>query len=144
MLGKDKHRSAFKAGHYKDHSFVAKNTELTGDIRFVGGLHVEGVVRGNILSDEGCLHVHGVVEGEVRVPHVVINGVVKGNVWSSKHVELAQHAQVVGNVYYHTMEMVMGAQVNGQLMHASGPVYEGNGVVLLEEQGKPQPVALEG
>ena len=121
MLGKKKTASAFKGNDYKDHSFIASQTEVSGDIRFVGGLHVEGKVIGNIVSDEGALHVHGEVTGEIRVPHVVINGLVTGNIYAGDHIELAAKAVVNGNVYYRTMEMMMGAQVNGSLLHSDKP-----------------------
>lgn len=121
MLGKKKAASAYKGNDYKDHSFIAAQTEVTGDIRFVGGLHVEGKVAGNIISEEGALHVHGEVVGEIRVPHVVINGLVQGNIYASEHIELAVKAVVNGNVYYRTMEMMMGAQINGSLLHSDKP-----------------------
>lgn len=118
MLGKKK-LSAFRANQYKNHSYIARDTEVVGDIVFVGGLHVEGRVTGNILSDEGTLHVHGEVQGEIRVPHVVINGHVTGNVYAGEHIELAARAVVHGNVYYKSMEMMLGAQINGGLLHSS-------------------------
>ncbi|MFZ5560370.1 MAG: bactofilin family protein [Pseudomonadota bacterium] len=121
MLGKKKTSGAYKSGDYKDHSFVAPNSEVLGDVRFTGGLHVEGKVTGNIISEDGALHVHGEVIGEIRVPHVVINGLVQGNIHASEHVELADKAVVNGNVYYKTMEMMMGAQVNGSLLHNDKP-----------------------
>ncbi len=117
MLGRKKTTSNYKGGDYKDHSYVARNTEVQGDIRFTGGLHVEGRVIGNIISEEGSVHVHGEVTGEIRVPHIVINGLVQGNVHAADHVELAARAVVNGNVYYKTMEMMLGAQVNGSLLH---------------------------
>lgn len=117
MLGKKKTTSSFKGNDYKDHSFVACNTELVGDIKFTGGLHVEGKITGNILSDDGAVHIHGEVTGEIRVPHVVINGLVTGNVYASEHIELAAKAVIQGNVYYKSMEMMLGAQVNGSLLH---------------------------
>ena len=118
MLGKKKTTSNYKGNNYKDHSYVACNTEVEGDIRFTGGLHVEGKVTGNILSDDGAVHVHGEVVGEIRAPHVVINGLVKGNVYAAEHIELAAKAVVQGNVYYKSMEMMLGAQVNGSLLHS--------------------------
>lgn len=117
MLGKKKTTSSFKANDYKDHSFIAPHTDVVGDIRFTGGLHIEGRVTGNIVSEDGALHVHGEVIGEIRVPHIVVNGLVKGNVYAAEHVELAAKAVVHGNVYYKTMEMMLGAQVNGSLLH---------------------------
>lgn len=110
--------SSYKGTSYKDHSFIAPNTEVVGDVRFVGGLHVEGKVTGNITSDDGMLHLHGEVNGEIRVSHIVINGVVNGDVHCSEHLELAEKAHVTGNVYYKTMEMLLGAQINGSLLRS--------------------------
>jgi len=44
---------------------------------------------------------------------------VEGDVHSTQHLELAAKARVVGNVYYHLIEMVMGSEVNGSLCHRS-------------------------
>lgn len=122
MLGMKKPAgSRYKGNNYKDHSYIARNTEVLGDIKFAGGLHVEGMVTGNIVSEDGCLHVHGEVTGEIHVPHIVINGVIKGNVYAGEHVELASKAVVNGNVYYKSMEMLLGAQVNGSLLHSDKP-----------------------
>src|SRR5690606_28481521 len=93
-----------------------------GDIKFDGHLEVEGTVTGNILADEATnarvrVLERGVVKGEVRAPYVVINGHVTGDVHATKHLELAAHAVVNGNVHYQVIEMVKGAQVNGNLVH---------------------------
>ena len=53
-----------------------------------------------MISDDGC------VSGEVRVPNVVINGLVEGDVYSSGKVELAPNAKVKGNLHYKLIEMV--------------------------------------
>jgi cytoskeletal protein CcmA (bactofilin family) len=61
----------------------------------------------------------GSIQGEIRVPNLVINGTIVGNVFASERVELAPKAKIQGNVYYRMLEMVIGAQVNGQLIHIS-------------------------
>ena len=43
----------------------------------------------------------------------------QGDVRSSSHIELAAKAVVLGSVYYNLIEMVMGSEVNGNLMHIS-------------------------
>ena len=48
---------------------------------------------------------------------VVLNGVVIGDVHGGEHVELASKARVAGNVYYNLIEMAVGAEVNGKLVH---------------------------
>jgi len=52
----------------------------------------------------------------VRVPHIILNGLVRGDVYANEHVELASSARVEGNVYYALIEMAMGAEVNGKLV----------------------------
>lgn len=104
-------------------TLISGATELEGDIRFSGNLEIEGKITGNVSAEEGSdarvrIMEHGVVEGEIHAPVVVVNGVVKGNVYSSSHVELAAKAEVQGNVHYCVIEMVKGAQVNGSLVYS--------------------------
>ena len=116
MLGKTKKRKPTKVD-----SLIGQNSRILGDIRFAGGLHVDGTIQGNVESDgddRATLTVsdRGTIEGEVRVPYIILNGVVKGDVYANEHVELASHARVEGNVYYALIEMAMGAEVNGKLV----------------------------
>lgn len=100
-------------------TLLSKSTEIVGDIRLTGNLEIEGTVRGNIIAlGEARVRVmeQGLVEGEITAPKIVINGHVIGDVHSSKHVELAANAVVEGNVHYQLIEMVKGAQVNGNLV----------------------------
>ena len=85
-------------------TLVSRDTVIVGDIHFSGALDVEGTVQGNIIAKPGTDAVvrvidKGCVEGEIRVPEVVINGRVEGNVYSSKHLELAAKACVKGDVF---------------------------------------------
>ena len=105
-------------------SLIGQHSQVLGDISFNGGLHVDGTVKGNVSADDDdtarlTLSDRGTIEGEVRVPFVQLNGIVTGNVYASGHVELASSARVEGNVYYSLIEMAMGAEVNGQLVHTS-------------------------
>jgi len=103
-------------------SFIGRQSELSGDLRFSGGLYVDGIIRGNVCAEEDssaflALSEHGTIEGEVNVPNVQINGAVNGDVRAYSHVELAPNARVNGNVYYRLIEMAIGAEVNGKLVH---------------------------
>jgi cytoskeletal protein CcmA (bactofilin family) len=103
-------------------TLISKATEITGDVHFGGVLEVEGKVRGNIYADDDSsaevrVRESGLVQGEIKVPSVIINGLVEGDVHSTQHLELAAKGRVVGNVYYHLIEMVMGSEVNGSLCH---------------------------
>lgn len=106
-----------------NHTLISRGTKVVGDLHFSGDLQIEGKVCGNILAESGndaklVVAEKGLVEGEIRVPMVVINGRVNGNVYSTKHVELASKAMVEGNVHYQLIEMVKGSQVNGSLVYS--------------------------
>lgn len=108
----------------KNVTLITAKAEIQGDIRISEALQIEGAVKGNILADpdssaEVTIGVKGIVEGEIRAPHVVINGEVKGDVYSSDHITLNKNALVTGDVHYVMMEMVMGAKVNGKLLHVA-------------------------
>ena len=117
MLGSSKKKRKIVAN-----SLIGRDTDVRGDIVFNGGLHIDGTVKGNILAQddsESVLTVSelGRIEGEVRVPDIVLNGTVEGDVYGSEHIELAAKARVQGNVYYNLIEVAMGAEVNGSLVH---------------------------
>lgn len=122
MWGKDKSKKVDFDRHAGRTTMIAKGTVINGDVQFEGGLLVEGTIKGNVRAEDGTdsllrLSEAGCIEGELHVPNVVINGKVVGDVHSSGHVELAAKAAVNGNVHYNLLEMAMGAQVNGALVH---------------------------
>jgi cytoskeletal protein CcmA (bactofilin family) len=105
-------------------TLVGAQTRVHGDVEFTGGFLVDGYVKGNVqasgdehatlsISERGC------VEGSVVVPHVMLNGTVKGDVKATQKVELGPKARVIGNVQYKLIEMAIGAEVNGKLIHES-------------------------
>lgn len=103
---------------------IGAGTRIEGNVIFSGGLRIDGHVKGNIVAEEdkpGTLVVseQAQVEGEIRVPHVVINGTVNGPVDSKEYVELQPKANVTGDVHYNTLEMQLGAVVQGRLVHQS-------------------------
>ena len=102
-------------------SLVGKKARVLGEIRFSEGLHIDGLIKGNVVSDDdqpATLSVSdsGTIEGHVKVPNVIISGIVKGDVYSSEYVELGSTARIEGDVYYGLIEMAMGAEVNGKLV----------------------------
>jgi len=114
-------------------SLIGRHTETLGDLRFSGGLHVDGTVKGNVYADDDSgavltLSESGTVEGEIRVPNVVLSGTVIGDVHARDQIELGASARITGNVYYRLIEMAMGAGVNGSLVHSgadeNGPKLE--------------------
>ena len=101
---------------------IGSGTVIEGDLTFDGGLRVDGRVHGCVMSVEGkpgtlVLSEEARIEGEIRVSHVVINGTVVGPVHAADYVELQSKANVTGDVYYKTLEIQLGAVVQGRLVN---------------------------
>ncbi|HEY0635113.1 MAG TPA: polymer-forming cytoskeletal protein [Gammaproteobacteria bacterium] len=132
MFGKDKKSNA------KIDTLIGQNTEIRGDVVFSGGLHVDGVIKGNVTSAQEAgsllsLSERGRIEGEVRVSNLMLNGTVIGDVHSGAHIELAPKARINGNLYYKVLEMAGGSEVNGSLVRRGNEV-TGSEVVAASEE----------
>lgn len=123
-------------------TLIGAGARVHGDIEFSGGLHVDGYIKGNVeavgegassisISERGC------VEGTVCVPQVLLNGTVSGDVLAADKVELGPRAKVIGNVRYALIEMAVGAEVNGKLIHES----ERRAEPAYDAEGEPLPAA---
>lgn len=116
-----------KQGKARIDTLVGRGTQINGDLRYTGGLHVDGEIHGNVTANgdsESMLSLsqHGVIKGEVHVSHLVLNGTVEGDVHADKGLELGPQARINGDVYYNLVEIAVGATVNGKLVHKpAGP-----------------------
>lgn len=147
MFGPSKKGSAMKG---LAHTLVSCQTEIVGDIRFSGELIVEGRVKGNVYADDESGAVvrvaqNGIIEGDLWVPSAVINGLIQGDIHSSKHVELGAKAVVMGDVFYDLIEMVMGSEINGSLTHIARAQQEAKRLAagqsrVLAYEGRPKAV----
>ena len=103
-------------------SLIGSETRVDGNLTFTGGLRVDGQVCGNVSEVEGqpstlVLSEQGRINGVIRVSHVVVNGTVVGPVHAVEYAELQGKSRVTGDVFYKTLEMHMGAIVEGKLVH---------------------------
>jgi len=104
-------------------SLIGVGTRIEGDVYFVGGLRVDGHVKGNVIaeSEEPSMLViseQARVEGQISVTHLVLNGVINGPVCARDMLELQPKARLTGDVQYRTLEMHHGAIVDGKLSYA--------------------------
>ena len=100
---------------------IGTQSQVEGEVKFSGGLYVEGSIKGNVIAEEDgsslCqLSERGTIEGDIRAPFIELNGVIIGDVYAGQHIELSSKARITGNVYYHLIEMAKGAEVNGKLV----------------------------
>lgn len=103
-------------------SLIGAGTKVKGDMSFSGGLRVDGEVDGNIIANASkhstlVLSENARVEGEVNVTHLVVNGVIVGPVYAGEYLELQSKARLTGDVHYKTLEIQLGAIIEGRLIH---------------------------
>jgi len=104
-------------------SLIGAGTQVEGNIRFAGGLRIDGEVKGNIEAAESAtsstlvLSEQARIEGSVNVAHVVVNGTIVGPVMASESLEMQAQARIVGDVEYTVIEMHQGAVIEGRLVH---------------------------
>ncbi len=119
-------------------SLIGAATKIEGNLSFSGGLRIDGEVTGNVVATPGesgtlVLSEHGRVNGEINVTHLVMNGVVMGTVRADEYLELQSKARVTGDVHYRTLEIQLGAVVEGRLVHMADAT--ANKVVALKQGG---------
>lgn len=121
MLGNGKKKEKLNP---RIESLIGASTVIEGDLHFSGGMRVDGVVNGNIvaMSDKPStlvLSERAKVNGGVRVASLVTNGLVNGSIETSEYLELQGKSRVIGEVRYKTLEMQLGAVVEGQLVYTA-------------------------
>ena len=66
---------------------IGHSMVIEGNVSFAGGRHIDGTVRGAVVAEGAdallILGEKGVIEGEIRAPHVVLKGELKGDVVAS-------------------------------------------------------------
>jgi cytoskeletal protein CcmA (bactofilin family) len=121
-------------------TLIGNTTTLQGDLHFTGVLKIDGTIQGNLIAESNdsvlILDDDGVIEGEVRVPNMIVNGAINGNVFASEKIDLYPNAKITGDVHYNLLEMEVGAEVNGRMLRQEGQAFapsNQNDVDLLEE-----------
>jgi cytoskeletal protein CcmA (bactofilin family) len=110
-------------------SLIGVGTTVEGNLNFTGGLRIDGQINGNVVAAPGkpstlVLSEHARVNGEISVTHLVINGTISGPVSASEYLELQGKAKVCGDVHYNTLEIQLGAIVEGHLIHINAAMQD--------------------
>lgn len=102
-------------------TLIGPMSKVVGDVYYGGGLQIEGTVEGNVVAkgEDKCVLViseMGVVEGEIRGTFIIVDGTVHGDIYASEGIELKSGAKINGDIYYASLGMTVGAEVNGKLV----------------------------
>lgn len=106
-------------------SLIGADTKIEGHLHFSGGLRIDGTVEGNVIASSGkpstlVLSELGQIRGAIETTHLVINGSVTGPVRATEYLELQSKAKITGDVQYKSLEIQLGAVVEGRLTHLAG------------------------
>ena len=101
-------------------TLIEVGTLIKGEIIFDNELFVMGEVEGDLNADSDVAKLivakTGKVEGEIRVPSVVVNGTIVGNVRASENLEITGTARIFGDLHYSTIEIQGGSLITGRLV----------------------------
>lgn len=116
-------------------SLIGAGTRIEGNVTFAGGLRVDGEIKGNVVSSGDqpstlVLSEQARIDGEIHVSHLVVNGAINGPVHSAEFLELQDHCRIKGDVHYNTLEMHLGAVVEGRLVPNSSVIESSKTVEL--------------
>lgn len=105
-------------------SLIGAGTRIEGNVSFSGGLRVDGEIIGNVTASGEqpstlVVSEKARIDGEIRVSHMVVNGAINGPVYAAEFLELQARSRLNGDVHYNTLEMHLGAVVEGRLVHKS-------------------------
>ncbi len=97
-------------------AFLGASTEYTGKLVFQGAVRIDGVFRGEIVS-EGSLIVgkDAHIEGTVYVGELVLSGLMSGKVFAKKRVTMHKGGKLVGNIYSPNLVIEDGAILQGSV-----------------------------
>jgi len=121
-----------KSGNRAGQTAVGIDSRIEGDICFVGIAVIDGYVNGRIMAgkdDNATLTINenGHVKGSVAAPHLLINGMVEGEVRATGRLALGPTARVSGAIHYNLIEISIGAQIDGEL------IYNNEGSIIQED-----------
>lgn len=116
MFGKQKKSAA------SIDSLIGVGTSVDGNLRFRGGLRIDGHVAGSVVAEDDANAMLVVsqsarIEGPVHAAHLVVSGTIEGPVRADEMLELHPGARITGEVRYRALEIHVGAVVDGALVH---------------------------
>jgi cytoskeletal protein CcmA (bactofilin family) len=96
---------------------IGASISIRGDVTSAEALHIDGHVRGQIVTREGAVTIGPAARVEANISGVEVSvlGYVRGNVSATQRVALAASADVAGTLSANFILMEEGARFNGQI-----------------------------
>ena len=101
-------------------SILGSDLTINGNLVTKGEIQLDGTLVGDVNSDTLTIGENAKVEGTILAKELRVSGTVDGELNADK-VILTKSAQVTGDVIHDTLEIEMGATVEGNLRRQSPP-----------------------
>ncbi len=99
------------AGSNGERSHFAAGAKLSGDLTVPGHIELSGHIDGKITADSIVIEANGSAIGELHADIVAIKGRLDGSI-HGRDVKLHSSAKVSGEIFYQTLTIESGAEVN--------------------------------
>ena len=97
-----------------DVSVISASHKVTGTVSAAEDLVVQGRVEGRIQSEAAVIiETQAIVEGDILARHVLVKGIVVGDVSGVEGIEIAPSGQVLGDLHTRRLALRAGGRVLG-------------------------------
>jgi len=108
----------------KINTLIGSDISIIGDISYQGVVHIEASIKGSLIANkdkDSKLYVNksSTISGYIDATNAAIDGTINGNVYVYNLLQLGSNALIKGNIYYKSIEMEVGAKVDGRLITCS-------------------------
>jgi len=103
-------------------TYIGKDTEFEGKLKFYGTIRIDGHFRGEIMG-EGTLIVGegAIIESNIHVSLIFNSGRIQGDVTADDKIEIRAPGKILGNIQAPSIVINEGATIEGNCrMHGVG------------------------
>jgi len=95
-------------------TYIGKDTEFEGKLKFYGTIRIDGHFRGEIMG-EGTLIVGegAIIESDIHVSQIFNSGRIKGDVTADNKIEIRAPGKILGNIQSPSIVINEGATIEG-------------------------------
>lgn len=115
MFKKNKELKSLQIDQSHISTLVGLGYEITGDVKGLEVIRVDGQIKGNLLAEQGVvLGDKGSIIGNIQTKSAIIYGLVEGDI-QAQHLEIKKSGKVKGNISTEMLEIELGAQYLGNV-----------------------------
>ncbi len=140
MFNKTEERKTFVAEVGNTSNVISKETRITGDIKALGNIRIEGTVEGTIQS-KGKLEIGdtSLIKGNISSVEAEIAGKIEGEVYCSDSLFLRKTAVILGNITTQKIIVENGAVFNGKCQMNTSSMVVSKTEIKDDEQSETRP-----